>query len=154
MPAGSLDVAQGTSTLDLDFVRTKRAKRTGGHPNGEHSRCDLRPWGDDGTRRNPGVLTNFCSVENDRSDPDERTVSDAAAMHDRTMSDRDLVTQECRIAIRSDMQGRLILNIGSLADADAFHVASQDGSVEDARVRADLDVADDGCAWCDPHSFM
>jgi hypothetical protein len=154
MPASCLDVAQGTSALELDFVGTKRANRTGRHPNGEHSRCNLRPWGDDGTRPNPGVLSNFCSVENDRPDPDQRTVSDAAAMHDRTMSDADLVTQNCRIAIRSDVQGRLILDIGSLADADAFHIASQDGSVEDARVRADLDVADDGCAWRNPHSIM
>jgi hypothetical protein len=126
MAAGRFDVPQRTSTLGLDFVLTKLPDRAGGHPHGEHSRRNRRPWGHDSTGSDPGVLANLCAIENDRSDPDQRTVRNAAAMHDRAMSDRNLVTQESWIAIRRDMQSRLVLDIGSLSDANPFDIAPKD----------------------------
>lgn len=123
MAARRFDVSQSASALSLDFVLTKLPNRASGHAYSEHSGCNRRPWGHDRTGSDPGVLADLRAIENNRSDPDHRTIGDTAAMHDRAMSDRDLVPQQRRKAIRRDMQRCLILNIGSFADTDSFDIA-------------------------------
>ena len=154
MASGRFDVAEGARALQFDLLGTQFADGAGGHPHSEHSGFDRRPWGDDGTGSDQGILAYFCAVEDDRADPDERTVCNATAVHDRTMAHRDLVAEKRREAICRHVQCRLILDIGSFADLNSFDVASKDRAVENARIGADLDIADDGCPGRNPHTFM
>lgn len=124
MAAGRFDVAKGTRALNLDLVLAECANRAGGQPHGEHSRRDPRPRSNDRTRRDPGVLADLRSVENDRSDPDERTIPDATTMNDRSMPDGDLVAQKRRESTRCDMQRRLVLDIRAFADPDPLDIAT------------------------------
>jgi len=148
------DVLQGASALKLDLLTVERAHCTGGHPHSEHSGRDCRPRGDNSARGDQSVLTNLGSIENDRSDPDERTVSNPTTVHNRAVPDCDLVAEERWKATCRDMQRRLVLDIRALADADSLDVASQNGSIEDTGIGADLDVSDDGCARCDPDAVV
>ena len=154
MAACRFDVLERTSALKLDLLTVECAQCTGRHPHSEHSGRDLRPRGDNSSRGDQGVLTDLGAIENDRSDPDERAISDPTTVHDRTVPDGDLVAEERWKATRRDMQCRLVLDIRALANTDSLDIATQDGSVEDARVGADLDVSDDGCARCDPDAVM
>ena len=85
MAACRFDVLQGASALKLDLLTFECAQCTGGHPYSEHSGRDRRTRGDNSPRGNQSVLTNLCSIENDRSDPDERAVSNATTVHDRAV---------------------------------------------------------------------
>jgi len=148
------DITQGACALELDLVGTQSANGTRGHPHSEQARFDLRPRGDDRTRSHQGILPDLGTVENDRADPDECAVGNATSMHDGAMPDCDFISQKRREATCRDMQRGLVLDVGAFADANSFDVASQDGSVENARVGTDLDVADDGCAGRDPDAVM
>jgi len=129
MAACRFDVTQGTGALELDFVAPERPNDSGGHPHNEHSGRNLRPRSHHRTGSNQDILANLCTIQDDRSDPDERTVADTAAVYDRAMSDRDLVSQKRRKATGRDMQRRLVLDIRAFTDSDSFHVASQDRPV-------------------------
>ncbi len=154
MSACGFDVTQGTSALEFDFILTKRADHAGRHPHCEHSGRDRRAGRHDRTGGNERILADLCSIEDDRSDPDERAISHAAAMYDRAMPDRDLVSQQRREAALGDMQRRLVLDIRALANSNSLYIASQHRSEKDARVGADLDVPDDGGSGRDPDAGM
>ncbi len=154
MAACRFDVLQGAIALEFDLLTVECAQFAGGHPHSEHSGGDRRPRGDNSSRGDQSVLTNLGSIENNRSDPDERAVSNATTVHDRAVPDCDLVAEKRWKATCRDMQCRLVLDIRALANADSLDVASQDGSIEDTGIGADLDVSDDGCARCDPDAVM
>ena len=154
MLSRGLDVAQRSSVLQLDFLRKELSQLAGGHPHCQHSVGDRRPRSHDGTRGDPGILSNDCSVEHDRSDSYQCPVADSAYVYDSTVSDGNLIAQERWIAIRSDVQGCLILDIRAFTDSDSLDIAAQNGSKEDTRIHTDFDIADDGCARRDPHTVV
>ncbi len=59
------------------------------------------------------------------------------------MADGDLILENGRMRLRTDMNDRAVLNIRSRTDTNEIDIAANDRAVPDARVLADLDVTDD-----------
>ena len=154
MAACRFDVPQRTRTLIFDFILTQCTHRSGGHPDSEETRRDRRPGGDDCPGGDPGILTDLGTIENDRSNPDQRTIPNATAMDDGAMPDGDLVAEDRRKATCRNVQRHLILDIRAFADADPLDITAQYGSIKNTRIGADLDVSDDNRAGRDPDAVM
>src|SRR6185436_12080202 len=58
------------------------------------------------------------------------------------VADGHAVAEDRRPAILGDVDGRVVLDVRAGADADALHVAADDGVEPEARVGPDDDVAD------------
>ena len=64
-------------------------------------------------------------------------------MHDRPVSDGDLVVNGRRMGVSHDVDDRAVLDVGPPADSDGVHVAAHDHVHPDAAFLADGHVADD-----------
>jgi len=149
-----LDIAERPLPLQIDLLGCEASDRLGGHSRNEGLGIHDLFGPNNGPRRNKRVLANLRTIEHDRADPDQRAIADATAMHDRAMADRDLITEEGRVAALGHMQRRLVLNIRSFADANMMNIATQDRAVKNARIEPDLDIPDNDGTGRDPNALM
>jgi hypothetical protein len=69
-------------------------------------------------------------------------VGDRATVKHDAMSDRNAVAEDRRPALATDVDRRVVLDVGGAPDAHPFHVRTDDDLKPHTRSRADLDVAD------------
>src|SRR2546423_1555704 len=70
------------------------------------------------------------------------------------MADGDLVFEDGRMSVRTDVNDGHVLNVGPRADADEIDVSTYDGAEPYARIFADLDIADDHGTFGDKDGRM
>src|SRR5436190_11291353 len=75
-------------------------------------------------------------------------------MQSDAMADGDLVFEDRRMCLRSDVYHRHVLDIRSRTDANVIYVAANNGTKPNARVLADLNVPDDSCVVCHVDAWM
>ena len=74
---------------------------------------------------------------------DQAAVLDRASVHDRAVSDRDVVANRRRVRVLHDVHDGPVLDVRSAADADPVDVAANDDRHPDTALLADFHVADD-----------
>ena len=154
MKSRGLDIAERSLSLQIDLLGCEASDRLGGHARNKGLGINDLFGPNDRTRSDERIVTNLCTIEHDRADPDQCAIADPTAVHDRAMADRDLITELGRVAALGHMQRRLVLNIRSFADANMMNIATQDRPVEDARIEPDLNVADNDGAGRNPDALV
>ena len=91
---------------------------------------------------------------------DERAIFQNAAVHHRQMADQHIIADQRRKTLglagarAVAMDDAAILHVGARADDDAVDVGTDHAIVPDARIRADLDIADDAASRRDEGAVM
>jgi hypothetical protein len=104
-------------------------------------------WREQGAGGEHGPAFDLAAVHDDGAEADESAVVEDATMDHRHMADQNVLADDRRQALASrprriDVDDSAVLKVGAGADADPVDVAAKHAIVPDARLRADLDVAD------------
>ena len=70
------------------------------------------------------------------------------------MTDGDFVFQNGRMSFCRNVNDARVLNIRAFADAYIIDIAAQDTAIPDARIFADLDIADDDGIFSNENAFV
>src|SRR5579872_2975600 len=133
----------------LVFHLAHHAARSAHH---EAARGDDLARRDERSSSHERVLSDDRVVEHGAPHPDEASVADGAAVHDRAMSDRHVRPDRRRAQARRDVDDGVVLDVGARPDLDERVVATQDGAEPDARVVGQMDVADDRARFRDEYA--
>jgi hypothetical protein len=149
-----LDILERAFTLNIDLLTRERPHDPRRNTRDERLCVDDLTRPHDRTRSNKRVLPNLGSIEDDRADANQRSVTDPATVNNGPMSDGDLVAEQCREIPSAHVKGGLILDIRPLTDTNPFDIAAQNRSKKNARISAYFDVSDNRGAWSHPDTFM
>ena len=83
------------------------------------------------------------AIEDDAAHADKGPVPDVRAVHDREVTDRDLVADGCDRAPACCVNNGVVLDVRAGSDTNGRDVSTEDRAKPDARIVADLDVSDD-----------
>ena len=83
-----------------------------------------------------GSLANNCSIENDRSDADQRLIFNRTRMKTYLMTDCNVIT-DYTAAVRFHMNQRKVLNVGIFSDFNLMNVAAENCTGPNAGVIPD-----------------
>ena len=101
-------------------------------------------FGDHGARTDDAAAADLRAVHDDRAHADKSPVLKRAAVQDDVVADRAILSDYQRKA-GIGMAGRIVLNVGILADLDPFVVAAQHRPEPHARGVMETDLADHRC---------
>lgn len=124
MPSGRLNIPKCTRVLRHDLFGSEPPHFTRRNSRNEGPRRDNLAGTNHSPRGDKRVLPDLSAIENDRADPDQRAISNTAAVNHGLMPDGDVVPEDGWKAALRDMHGRLVLNICSFTDSDMMHVAA------------------------------
>src|SRR6185503_14279475 len=139
------DVVRGRGTHPLELVVTDRTNHLPGPAEDERTRRDARPGCDQSAGADQALRADHDAVEDDRAHADEGSVLDDAPVNDRVVADGYPITERRAELPADHVQGGVVLDVRPGADPDGLDVAADHRAEPDARLRADHDVADDGC---------
>lgn len=138
-----LDVSERTLGLKFDLARVQLSHRLRRNTHCQLARRYSRPRGHNGSGGDQGGLAHFCTVENDCTDSDQRSVANHTPVHNCTVADGHLVANQAGKTISRDMDRRLILDIRPSSDSNVVNITSHHGSVPDTRIGTDHHITHD-----------
>ena len=103
---------------------------------------DAASFRDKAARPDDDIVANADMAEDNRAHADKDMAADFRRMDDAVMPDDDLIAND-KMVMSCRMDGRVILDIGELADADRHEVPADGDAEPDARAFPDLDIAYD-----------
>src|SRR5215204_6851872 len=110
---------------------------------------ELAALGDNGSGGDDRALTDLRAVEDGTSHPYETIVLDLAPVHDRVVAENASLANDSGEA-GVGVEDAAVLHVGPSPDTDGLRVATQHGSVPDARFSTQVDVPDDTGSRRDP----
>ena len=139
---GDGDVFVGPGAEGGSFFGGEGADDFGGGAHDHGAGGDFGAGGDDGAGGNEALVADFCTVEDGRAHTDKAFVADGAGVDDGAVAERGVGTDSGGEVV-GEMDDTAVLDVAPLPDDDGLNVAAQDGTVEDAGVFAESDVAHD-----------
>ncbi len=129
---GKLDVFKGVEVVGF-LHRLNRFDHLSGGAKHEAVRGDDGAFGDKGVGTNDGAVTDDGSVKNRGTHADEAFVFDGASMQADAVSNSNVIAQVAAVVI-GNVHAGVVLQVGTLTDADAVNVTTQGGVVPDGGV--------------------
>lgn len=98
---------------------------------------------------NNTVTFNFCAPSDGWTHANKGVVLDFAWLNKSIWTDSHIIADFDSLAVLSRNKWNEILNDGVLSDFDLFAVSSDDRTIPNRTILAELNVSDDNCVWCD-----
>jgi hypothetical protein len=101
-----------------------------------------------GAGRNDRIAVHDRIIHHDSSHPDQYIIMQRAAVHDRMMTDRDIIPNCCAIPLESAMDAGAILHIYFVTDLNEVHIASDNRIEPETAIITGDHIANDGGIGC------
>src|SRR4029450_9509603 len=118
-----------------------RAEGGGGGADNKRIFRKLLALGDDGACADDGTAADRCTVHDDRAHADETIIFQRAAVQDDVVADGDVLADGERVT-GVGVTGRIVLNVGALAELDPLIIATQDRAEPDGGRLQEAHLAD------------
>jgi len=146
MGGSSFAIASGTGDNLLLLCSGQVSHDFRGHSQGKYAGWDVFMFRDESASSDHGIGANVGVRQHYGIHAYEDMVSKGRAVDDGSMPNGTFITNsEGRVLV--DVQGAIILDIGTTPDHDGGRVSAHDGIVPDACAFMDSDVSNDDCAW-------
>jgi len=141
---GHLDVFLGQLAQSFSPFGGKRLSGGGRYSGNQGTFGDSHALRDHRSGRHDRLATDVSSVKNGRIHANEAFVLDYAGMDDRPVTDRDEIT-DFEGKVVGQVSDHAVLQVRALPDRYEIDIASQDGTVPNARAVPEPDVTDNRC---------
>lgn len=142
IPQRQIDVVLAEPSHISKFLFRYRPGDSRGDAHYHHSVGNLQSRGNDGSGRDKALAAHPGFSQQDSAHADERATAHESAMHDRSMTDRDIIFDHVLDAGVA-MNDSAVLHVNPPADRDRGHIATHDGVEPEARRFSDAHIAGD-----------
>ena len=115
--------------------------------NARHQRLlgDILPFSNQRARGHERVAADMRTIENARTHANQALIFDDATVQNGGVAHGHITANDQGRFLVSNVQGRVILNVGALADANRVDIPTYDHIEPDAGVFTNFNITDDGC---------
>lgn len=123
-----------------DLFVTQRALYSRRKSHHERPRWDYRSWTDERTCRNKRLRSDAGIVEQNRADADQTSLFDVAPVQRRAMSNGYLSLENRWVRSMSNVNNRIVLDVGPVADANVMNITTNGAVAPDRSFFAEVYV--------------